>query len=125
MSELDELLLDEECILLCDNARSHMRGNPPVLSGGHDLHYLPRYSPFINCAEMDGSTVKAAVKQALVTLQLQLEIDDRQAAIVAHQTLHQRLQILRCELQGAMETYTAQVPAFFQPYSWLFASLPR
>lgn len=107
MSELDQLLMEEECIFLCDNARPHSPDNPPVLSEGHDLRYLPRYSPFVNCAEMAGSSVKAVVKQALATPQLQLEIDDRQAAAAAHQTLHQRrIQILRRELQGAIETLT-------------------
>lgn len=100
ISEIEELLLEQPFILLCDNARPHAPTNPPRLNDNHQIRYLPRYSPFINCAEMAGSVVKAAVKRSITNPEVRMEMDNRTAAGNARITLQQhRLQVLQRHLE--------------------------
>ena len=100
ISEIEQLLLEHPFVLLCDNARPHAPTNPPRLNDNHQLRYLPPYSPFINCAEMAGSVVKAAVKRSITNAEIRMEMDDRTAAANAGSTLQQhRLQVLQRELK--------------------------
>ena len=102
LSEID-VLVDSPFVILFDNARAH--SNAPDLSDGHDIRYLPTYSPFINPAEMAGSCVKAAMKRRMSEPAIQLELCDREA--YPNRTLLEiRLQILTREMAAAMEEIT-------------------
>jgi transposase len=96
ISEL-EVLVDSSFVLMCDNARPHNNGH--MDNTNHDLSYLPRYSPFINCAERAGSAVKAAVKRELSEPGIQIEIANREAAHLQNLSLYRhRLNILKREM---------------------------
>jgi hypothetical protein len=102
-----EALVDAPFTLLCDNARPH--NNSHLDSQVHQLRYLPRYSPYLNCAEYAGSALKAAVKRSLSELPIQMEMADREQAAHLNQTLHRwRLNILRREMERALPVLTQQ-----------------
>lgn len=86
--ELDQLLqiLDENYVVLCDNARPHL--NSANFGDQGMIRYLPKFSPFMNACEFAGSCLKAAVKRKLTEPQIQEEIYDRE--VVRTETLHQR-----------------------------------
>ena len=100
LMEIDQLLFDHEAVILCDNCQAHK--GAPSLSENHKLMYLPRYSPFLNCAEMAGSQLKATVKRKLTEPHMRREMDNNVDAAASGRTLHaHRLFILERELQSA------------------------
>ena len=84
ISEID-VLMPEPFVLLLDNARYH--SNPPALSEGHRIRFLPNYSSYLNlnAAEMAGSCVKAAAKRRLSDPNVQVEIQNRTATVAGDQ----------------------------------------
>jgi transposase len=110
ISEL-EALVDVPFTVLCDNARPHC--NAPALAHNHELAYLPRYSPFLNCTEMAGSALKSAAKRRLSEPAIQAELREDDGLF---QTLHhRRLHILRREMERALECITqAKCSNWFQ-----------
>jgi hypothetical protein len=78
------------------------------LQDHHQLNYLPRYSPFLNCAERAGSAMKCAAKRTPPDPAVQGElINHNQLAHQMHQTLHgYRLNILRREMTNALQQIT-------------------
>ncbi len=108
LMEVDELLSEHEAVIICDNCQAHK--NAPTLSDNHELRYLPRYSPFLNCAEMAGSQLKATVKRKLSEPNLRLEMDDHITAAASGRTLHaQRLSIILRELQSSTNDLSQQM----------------
>ncbi|MEL7523457.1 MAG: transposase, partial [Cyanobacteria bacterium J06553_1] len=102
LSEIDTIV-DTPFTILFDNARAH--NNPPELSHGHDIRNLPKYSPFLNPAEMAGSCIKAAMKRRMSDPAIQSELSDREAS--PNLTLHEiRLRILRREMTTAINEIT-------------------
>jgi hypothetical protein len=106
ISEL-EVLVDSSFVMMCDNARPHNNGH--MDNANHDICYLPRYSPFINCAERAGSAVKAAIKRELSEPVIQMEIANREAAHLQNLSLHRhRLNILKREMTKALSVITKE-----------------
>lgn len=98
------VLLNEPCVILIDNAKPHH--GVPRLDDGQEVRFLPRYSPFLNAAEMAGSALKAAVKQRLTEPAVQMEIYERDAP--REETLHaRRMRVLRRECEAALPEITA------------------
>lgn len=96
-----ETLVDMSFTLLCDNARPHV--NVATVLENHTIHYLPRYSPFLNCAEMAGSCMKSCAKRALTDPVIQAELNNNERANQLHQSLQgYRLNILRREMMKAL-----------------------
>ena len=60
--EVSEMLqyYDKPYVLLCDNVSSHL--NPVNFEEQGEIMYLPKYSLFLNMAEMAGSCVEASLK---------------------------------------------------------------
>lgn len=105
VSEL-EAIVDAPFTLVCDNARPHC-GVLGTLEQHHKLHYLPRYSPFLNCAEMAGSAMKSASKQTISDAVIQEELANHEIAHQLRQTLHHyRMAILQREMVKALENVT-------------------
>ena len=104
ISEVDALV-ENSFSLLLDNARPH--SDPPRMAEHHEFRFLPKYSPFLNAAEMAGSCVKAAAKRRLSEPSIHQELEDRNAVAAAHQTLQEhRLIVLRREMEIAIGCLT-------------------
>ena len=102
--ELVELMaiLDEDHVIVCDNARAH--NNPPNLGDHAEIHFLPRYSPFLNTCEMAGSALKAAIKRRLTEPEIQQEIHNPD---IVNETRHdRRIRILRRETENSLDVIT-------------------
>lgn len=105
VSEL-EALVPSPFILICDNARPH-GDEDEGMEPQHHLHFLPRYSPFLNCAERAGSAMKSVVKKRLSDPLVQAEIRNHNLAHQLNQTLQgYRLNILRREMIAALQQIT-------------------
>ena len=104
--ELSQLMgSDQPYTALIDNARAH--GDVPQMEDGHEVMFLPRYSPFLNACEMAGSCIKATLKRRLTESSVQREIYDRDAP--RYETLHaRRLRILRREVELSLPVITPQ-----------------
>ena len=100
-------LVDDEFTVLADNARAH-----GVVNFGRPdqrLQFLPPYSPFLNATEMAISCMKAALKRRMTDPEVVFEVQDRQAAVAAGETLqNRRLRILSREVEAAMVAITEE-----------------
>ena len=70
------------------------------MTAGHELKFLPKYSPFLNAAEMAGSCVKAFAKRRLSEPSVQAELEERAANATLQET---RLQVLRPKILHSLE----------------------
>ena len=88
ISEVEALMASEERhVLICDNAPSHVNVEEYV-SAPNDIRRLPRYSPFLNLAELANSALKAAVKVRLADPNTQAALSDRSLASSLGLSLH-------------------------------------
>ena len=102
ISEIDALM-DEPFVLLMDNVRCH--SDPPDLNEGHQIRFLPKYSPYLNAAEMAGSCVKAAAKRRLSDPIIQVELQTAEPGL----TLHRHpMNVLMREVQESLQEITRE-----------------
>lgn len=100
-------LVDDEFTLIVDNARPH--GNVNFGRPDQKIQFLPPYSPFLNATEMAISSMKAALKRRMTDPRIVLEVQNRQAAVAAGETLqHRRLRILSREVEAATGAITVE-----------------
>ena len=105
-------VLEEPFIVLCDNVSSRRNMPEDVLVNG-EIHYLPKYSPFLNACETAGSVVKAAVKRRMTEPDVQREIYDRDVDR-AGETLHmRRIRVVSREVEDALPAITPRKCADF------------
>lgn len=99
-------LVDDSFVMLADNARPH--GNELNLGRPDQaIRFLPPYSPFLNAAEMAISCWKADLKRSLTEPRIVQQIQDREAAAQAGETLqHRRLRILKTQVEAASDSIT-------------------
>ena len=123
---LSEVIEEEQAVdLIMDNAPVH--NGATMRCNNHRIRKLPAYSPFLNPVENAFSAVKADVKRQLNEPDMQLQIQDRDAARAAGLNLQQhRLQIVNNIVINALEHGDAVTPqktdSWFQhTYSYLAA----
>ena len=100
---LSEVIEEEQAVdLIMDNALVH--NGATMRCDNHRIHKLPAYSPLLNPVENAFSAVKADVKRQLNEPDMQLQIQDRDAARAAGSNLQQhRLQIVNNIFINALE----------------------
>lgn len=107
ITELSQLLADEQFILLIDNAPCHSEAEIGLQYDAHAIRRLPKYSPFLNPTELANSALKAEVKRRLSLPEIQQHLNDRNAAAALDQNLYIfRMQVLKQIVEDSLPIIT-------------------
>lgn len=108
LTEIGELLPEDELQILIDNASAHNDAEEQV-THSHEIKRLPKYSPFINMCELANSALKADLKRRLTDPVNQQRIQNRNEAHAAGLTLQaHRLRILTELIEISINTITVE-----------------